>query len=81
MTSYRDVRTVHAEIADLSGRQMEQAGGVGLEATTQIRIRFPGTVFDKTWRVKHGSRLYEVVHIGRDHTLKREWTLLCREAA
>lgn len=68
-----------AEVRDLVGRRLWAAQQVHAEARSEVRMRW-NTVVAEGMRIKHGSRVLEIIGSPQDPDGRcREMVLLCRE--
>ena len=60
--SYDEVADVYAARQDVSGREFFLAHAVDAENTVTFTIRWRDDI-DRTWRVKHGAELFNILEI------------------
>jgi len=76
--SWHDYATVWAAIEPLRGREYLAAQQEGAEATGRITIRYIAGV-KQTMRIKHGSRIYEIVSPINPEERNAELQLMVKE--
>lgn len=62
---------------DVSGREFYQAHAVNAEDIVTFTIRWQDDI-DKTWRVKHGSKTYNVLEVNHLGYMRDYLRLKCR---
>lgn len=62
VTAWVDVITVYAGKSDVSGREFYAAQAYHAEDTVTFTLRWREDV-QKTWRLKHGGTVYEIIEI------------------
>lgn len=76
--SETDVATVYAAIEPLTGNEFLRAGQFDATIDTRIRIRYyPGVLPE--WRVKWGTRVYNIKSVADLDERHREIELMCEE--
>lgn len=76
--AWTDIATVAAAIEPLRGRELIAAQAAQSEATGQIRIRYRSGVTTK-FRVKFGTRFYDILGVVNNRELNWELLLLVKE--
>lgn len=74
-----DTATVWAAIEPLAGREWVEAQKINAEATGRVRIRHYSGLLP-TWRVKYGTRTYDVLAVVNIEERGREMILYVKEA-
>lgn len=77
--TWTDVATVWAEIITLEGRELLAAQAVHNESRYKIRIRGIAGGVNPAWRVKFGSRYFNILNAMNAEERGIEWQLLCSE--
>jgi SPP1 family predicted phage head-tail adaptor len=76
-TSYVKQATVYAAKSDVSGREFFQAHAVNAEDIVTFTIRWRDDI-DTTWRVQHGSDVYNVLEVNHLGYMLDYLRLKCR---
>lgn len=72
--------TVWASITPLSGREFVEAKQRQIDATVRITIRYRADMLPTpNWRVKFGSRIYDIDSVINRDERGRTVDLMCRE--
>lgn len=75
-----DYATVFAAIWDATGNELNAAGSTSLIITHKIRIRYRSAV-KAGYRIKYGTRFFNIISIVNPNESNRQLDLLCKEAA
>lgn len=76
--TWADQLTTWAQIDPPKAREFFATGQVQAEVVTRIRIRYRPNVLH-TWRVKYGSRYFNITSIVNPDECNQELILMCRE--
>ena len=63
VVTWTHVATVWASLEPIRGREYFEAQQHGNETTVRIVMRAQGSLIKPTWRVLHGSDVYEIVSV------------------
>ena len=76
--TYSTSATVAAAIWPVSAKEMVAANAPSMTITHKIRIRYLSTV-KASWRVKYGSRYFDIISIVNPNEDDRWLDLICKE--
>ena len=76
--AWADYATVWASIEPARGREFWESQQVNAEVTGKIRIRYLEGITPKM-RVKHGSRIFEIISVINPEERNRELQLMVKE--
>ena len=80
IASWTTVATVWASITPLSGREFVEAKAREVDATVRITIRYRSDMLPTpNWRVKFGSRYYDIDSVINRDERGKTVDLMCRE--
>ena len=77
-TEWTEVATVMGAKADVSGREFYEAHAVDAEDVVTFTIRWRDDI-NTTWRVKHGSGLYDILEVNHLGYMRDYLRLKCRQ--
>lgn len=76
--TWKNEKEVHASVDSLNGREYFLAQQMQSEVTHKIRFRYiPGLT--PAWRVKWGTRIFDIKSAINPEEKNSEWILMCKE--